>query len=117
MEYLKYSIDDPEFYLRNKPHIPSNINKIKEKDIQLIHPFSTKNINLTSEPDEKLLDKLSRPENKGVSFDLIDSIFPPNKPSMYAPSVKGTRLYLVGLVKFIITGGQDNKIWLEKKQD
>ena len=115
LEYLKYSIDDPEFYLRNKPHIPSNINKIKEKDIQLIHPFSTKNINLTSEPDEKLLDKLSRPENKGVSFDLIDSIFPPNKPSMYAPSVKGTRLYLVGLVKFIITGGQDNKIWLEKK--
>ena len=34
---------------------------------------------------------------------------------MYAPSIKGTRLYLVGLVKYIITGGQDNKIWLEKK--
>ena len=34
---------------------------------------------------------------------------------MYAPSIKGTRLYLVGLVKFIITSGQDNKIWLEKK--
>ena len=34
---------------------------------------------------------------------------------MYTPSVKGTRLYLVGLVKYMITGGQENKIWLEKK--
>lgn len=75
-----------------------------------------KSINLTSPIKEKLIDNLSKFENKGVVLDLIDTIFPPNKPSMYAPSIKGTRLYLVGLVKFIITAGQDNKIWLEKKE-
>ena len=115
LEYLKYSIDDQDFYLKNKPHVPSNINKIKEREIPLIHPFLVKSINLSPSIDEKQLDKLSKFENKGVLLDLVDMIFPPNKPSMYAPSVKGTRLYLVGLVKFIITGGQDNKIWLEKK--
>ena len=115
LEYLKYSIDDQDFYLKNKPHLSSNINKIKEREIPLIHPFLVRIINLSSSIDEKQLDKLSKFENKGVLLDLVDMIFPPNKPSMYAPSVKGTRLYLVGLVKFIITGGQDNKIWLEKK--
>ena len=115
LEYLKYSIDDQDFYLKNKPHVSSNINKIKERDIPLIYPFIVKTINLSTSIDEKLLDKLSKFENKGAFLDLIDIIFPPNKPSMYAPSVKGTRLYLEGLVKFIITGGQDNKIWLEKK--
>jgi len=117
IEYLKHSVVDEEnyFYLKNKPHIPSNINKLKERDVNLIHPFIVKSINISSTIDEKKLDKLSKFENKGVFLDLVDTIFPPNKPSMYAPSVKGTRLYLVGLVKFIITGGQDNKIWLEKK--
>ena len=115
IEYLKFSIDDQDFYLKNNQHTPSNINKIKEREISLIHPFLVRLINLSPLIDEKELDKLSRFENKGVLLDLVDMIFPPNKPSMYAPSVKGTRLYLVGLVKFIITGGQDNKIWLEKK--
>ena len=115
IEYLKYSVSDEDFYLKNKPHIPSNINKIKEREITINHPFIVKSINFSSPIEEKLLDKLSKFENKGVILDLIDTIFPPNKPSMYAPSVKGTRLYLVGLVKFIITAGQENKIWLEKK--
>ena len=115
IEYLKYSYDDPDFYLKNKPHIASNITKLEDKDFNLIYPFMVKSINLTSPIEEKLIDNLSKFENKGVVLDLIDTIFPPNKPSMYAPSIKGTRLYLVGLVKFIITAGQDNKIWLEKK--
>ena len=33
---------------------------------------------------------------------------------MYAPSRKGTRLYIMGLVNFVLTKGQDNKIWLDK---
>ena len=115
LEYLKYSYDDQDFYLSNKPHISSNISKIKEREIPLVHPFMVKSIEVAPTIDEKLIDKLSKFENKSVLLDLIDIIFPPNKPSMYAPSVKGTRLYLVGLVKFIITGGQENKIWLEKK--
>lgn len=41
-------------------------------------------------------------------------IFAPNKPSQYAPSTRGTKLYLQGFIKFCITDGQENKIWLEK---
>lgn len=61
------------------------------------------------------INKITDFEIKGINMDLFDNIFPANKPSMYCPSVKGTRLYLVGLVKYMITGGQENKIWLEKK--
>ena len=111
MEYLKYYDNAESFYLSNEPHKPSNINsKLTEKDINLIHPFKIKAVN-----GDKLMDKFSKFEVKGLNLDLFDNIFPPNKPSMFAPSVKGTRLYLVGLVKYMITGGQENKIWLEKK--
>jgi hypothetical protein len=41
-------------------------------------------------------------------------IFSPNKPSQMAPSTKGNRIYLPGLIKFCLTDGQENKIWLEK---
>ena len=37
---------------------------------------------------------VSKYENRGVFLDLIDMIFSPNKPSICAPSLKGTRLYL-----------------------
>lgn len=40
--------------------------------------------------------------------------FAPNKPSQYAPSTRGTKLYLQGFIKFCITNDQENKIWLEK---
>lgn len=43
-------------------------------------------------------------------------MYSPNKPSMYSPSTKGIRLYLMGLINFCITHGQDNKIWLEKNK-
>ena len=46
---------------------------------------------------------------------LINSLFPPNKPFIYVPSVKGNRLYILGLINFCLTHGQENKIWLEKK--
>ena len=46
---------------------------------------------------------------------LIDDMFPPNKPTLYAPSNKGTKLNFSGLLNFFITNGQDDKIWLEKK--
>ena len=46
---------------------------------------------------------------------LIDDMFPPNKPTLYAPSSKGTKLNFSGLLNFFITNGQDDKIWLEKK--
>ena len=46
---------------------------------------------------------------------IIDDLFPPNKPTLYAPSTKGTKLNFSGLLNFFITKGQENKIWLEKK--
>ena len=46
---------------------------------------------------------------------LIEDMFPPNKPTLYAPSNKGTKLNFSGLLNFFITNGQDDKIWLEKK--
>ena len=52
---------------------------------------------------------------KYLTINDINSTFPPNKPSLYAPSVKGTKLYIIGLINFILTHRQDNKIWLEKK--
>jgi hypothetical protein len=51
-----------------------------------------------------------------MKLEYIEFIFSPNKPSMYSPSTKGTRLYLMGLINFCITHGQDNKIWLEKNK-
>ena len=57
----------------------------------------------------------ANPITSEMKLEYIEFIFSPNKPSMYSPSTKGTRLYLMGLINFCITHGQDNKIWLEKK--
>ena len=46
---------------------------------------------------------------------FFSMLLPPNKPSMYIPSIKGNRLYIIGLINFVLTNGQDSKIWLEKK--
>jgi hypothetical protein len=43
-----------------------------------------------------------------------EAIFIPNKPSQMAPSTKGPMLYMPGLIRFCLTDGQENKIWLEK---
>jgi len=51
-----------------------------------------------------------------MKLEFIELVFPPNKPSIYSPSTKGTRLYLMGLINFCITHGQDKKIWLEKNK-
>ena len=104
INFLKYSILDEkfqkEFYLLNEPHKPSNIDsKILEKEIEVKPHFKIKSVS-----GEKI-DKLTEFDIKGINTDLFDNIFPPNKPSMYCPSVKGTRLYIVGLVKYMITGG------------
>ena len=63
------------------------------------------------------LEKLfTHPIASEMKLEYLDFIFSPNKPSMYSPSTKGTRLYLMGLINFCITHGQDNKIWLEKNK-
>jgi hypothetical protein len=48
------------------------------------------------------------------SSQWTEAMFMPNKPSQMAPSTKGPMLYIPGLIKFCLTDGQENKIWLEK---
>jgi hypothetical protein len=43
-----------------------------------------------------------------------EAIFLPNKSSQLAPSTKGPMLYMPGVIKFCLTDGQENKIWLAK---
>ena len=50
-----------------------------------------------------------------MNQNLLDIIFPPNKPTLYAPSNKGIKINISGLLNFFMTHGQENKIWLEKK--
>ncbi|OHT12744.1 hypothetical protein TRFO_17377 [Tritrichomonas foetus] len=47
--------------------------------------------------------------------EMSSLVFPPNKPSQYSPSSNGTLFYFPGLVRFLLTQGQDTKIFLEKK--
>lgn len=71
-----------EFYLLNEPHKSSNINsKLLEKEINIIPHFKIKSVS-----GEKI-NKLTEFQIKGINIDLFDNIFPPNKPSMYCPSV------------------------------
>ena len=51
-----------------------------------------------------------------ITQQLLDDIFPPNKPTLYVPSTKGTKLNISGLLNFFMTHGQEAKIWLEKKE-
>lgn len=52
--------------------------------------------------------------NSSSVQNLKSYLFVPNKPSQYSPSVNGTIFYFPGLVKFLLTHGQDTKIFLEK---
>ncbi|OHT01916.1 hypothetical protein TRFO_31156 [Tritrichomonas foetus] len=46
--------------------------------------------------------------------EVNEQVFPRNKPSQYSPSQTGSIFYFPGLVRFILTQGQDNKIFLAK---
>ena len=114
-----------EYFVQNRRHIDSK-GKYKIEDITVKNPFMT----LRGEcyDEEYKLEKIDQDTkstlenlftNKITSemkLEYIEFIFSPNKPSMYSPSTKGTRLYLMGLINFCITHGQDNKIWLEKNK-
>jgi hypothetical protein len=45
---------------------------------------------------------------------LFDSAFVPNNPSRYAPATSGPTLFIEGLMRFMITQGQEKKIFLAK---
>ena len=118
-------INKNDFFVQNRIHIPSK-GKYKLEDIIIKNPFLTsKGECINEEYNLEQIDKDTKEKLDKIFIDTMSSemkleylefIFPPNKPSMYSPSTKGTRLYLMGLINFCITHGQDNKIWLEKNK-
>ena len=118
-------INSHEYFVQNRRHIDSK-GKYKIEDFVIKNPYMT----LRGEcyDDEYKIDQIDKdtkstlenlfanPITSEMKLEYIEFIFSPNKPSMYSPSTKGTRLYLMGLINFCITHGQDNKIWLEKNK-
>ena len=114
-----------DYFVQNRIHIPSK-GKYKLEDIKVKNPFSVilgrcrddeyNNEQIDRDSKSALEKFFSNPIGSEMKLEYIEFIFTPNKPSMYSPSTKGTRLYLMGLINFCITHGQDNKIWLEKNK-
>ena len=114
-----------DYFVQNRIHVASK-GKYKLEDIKVKNPFLSlqgkcydEDYNFDKiDKDSKLaIEKLfSNPITSEMKLEYIEFIFTPNKPSMFSPSSKGTRLYLMGLINFCITHGQDNKIWLEKNK-
>ena len=105
-------IDVGGIFIQNQPHELSK-EKVLE-DIKISSNHIIQKVNSYSNVNETIVNQILSNDYKEGKRALVDLIFPPNKPSMYAPSRKGTRLYIMGLVNFVLTKGQDNKIWLDK---
>ena len=118
-------INSEDYFIQNKVHIPSK-GKFKIEDFVVKNPFKitkiesldpNNNLEKIEDDTKSNLEKLfSNTIASNMKSEYLEFVFFPNKPSMYSPSTKGTRLYLMGLINFCITHGQDNKIWLEKNK-
>ena len=101
-----------KIFIQNKPHELCK-EKIME-DIKISSNHIIKKINSYTKDKEAIINQILSNDYKEGKKALIDLIFPPNKPSLYAPSRKGTGLYIMGLANFVFTKGQYNKIFLDK---
>ena len=118
-------ISSEEYFVQNRIHIPSK-GKYQMEDIKVKNPFLSTagkcfsldyTIDIIDKETKTAIDTLfSDKITSEMKLEYIEFIFSPNKPSMYSPSNKGNKLYLLGLINFCITHGQDNKIWLEKNK-
>ena len=95
-------------YVQNNPHIQPK-NKYNDENIKIIPSFITPNIHTDNLNEINLMLSFILNELKDIKINEISLVFPPNKPSMYVPSIKGNRLYIIGLINFVLTKGQDNK--------
>lgn len=118
-------INSEDYFVQNKVHILSK-GKYKIEDFVVKNPFKIKKIE-SLDPENNLekieddtksnLEKLFfNPIASNMKSEYLEYVLFPNKLSMYSPSSKGTSLYLMGLINFCITHGQDKKIWLEKNK-
>lgn len=53
--------------------------------------------------------------NTSIYQEIGSYVFPLNSPTQYAPSESGSIFHFPNVIKFILTRGQDSKIFLEKK--
>lgn len=95
---------DTDLNLNQPSPLTSFSGGIGDIDIELINDFLQKLISAS----HSLFDN-------SILQDISALVFPPNKPSQYTPSENGNIFYFPGLMKFILTQGQDSKIFLEKK--
>ena len=108
---LKSNINYKYIYIQNKPHI----NFKNKKIFKIPSNFMIQKIDIKYEIKDNKLSHIFTSDIKDNKINLLDTIFPPNKATMYTPSSKGYRLYIKCLIYFILTNRQENKIWLEKK--
>ena len=104
-----------KFYIKNKfQKSHSNeieLSKIKLKNSYLTTKYET---NKNEENSLKSLNLLINSDSFNFKQNLLNIIFPPNKPTTFSPSIKGSRLYILGIINFVLSQGQNNNIWLEK---
>ena len=98
MKNREINID--KIFIQNKPHELSK-EKVLE-DIKISSNHIIQKVNSYNNVNEAIVNQILSNDYKEGKRALIDLIFPPNKPSMYAPSRKGTRLYIMGLVIYSV---------------
>ena len=95
---------DYSIYVQNIPHSQPK-NKYNENNIKILSSFISTNIQTDDINEINRLQSCILNELKDIKINDICLSFPPNKPSMYLPSIKGNRLYIIGLINFILTNG------------
>ena len=89
-----------KFYIKNKfsqNSLSTNIeiSKIKLKNSFLTTKYET---NKNEENSLKSLNLLINSDSFNFKQNLLNIIFPPNKPTTFSPSIKGSRLYILGII-------------------
>ena len=103
-----------KFYIKNK--FSNSSKEIEISKIKLKNSYLTTKIE-TNKNEENLLKSLNlliNSDSFNFKQNLLNIIFPPNKPTTFSPSIKGSRLYILGIINFVLSQGQNNNIWLEK---
>ena len=115
--------DENKFYRDGSDPVPLDDPLDVEITEMKIEPFSIlintgesqKNREYYSAFYKRLFDPSSETLEQSLVQEMSSMVFIPNKPSQYTPSSDGTLFYFPGLIRFLLTQGQDTKIFLEKK--
>ena len=121
-EIMEVTNDISIYYnLENKAYVKNeqkenHVENLFNSSLNIINSYEIKASDAIYDQNLKLFLNQFNQNLPNISQQIIDEIFPPNKPTLYVPSTKGNKLNISGLLNFFITHGQENKIWLEKKE-